>query len=126
MTKLLFLFLSFLQPKDTKVELDILVSKNNNIFFYQAPLKNDASNFKVTTYKTFPDVILVIKSENHIGDFNFILKIQQKDSMNEDSKKLVEFIEQQKHFNLAKLTEPEALLIKLTEQSWLGVSPKED
>ena len=120
MNKLLFfLFLSLLQPRVPKVELNVLISTKNNIFYYESPLKEDASNFHVTTYKIFPDLILRIKYENHIDDLNFILKIQQKDSLNEDSRKLVEFIKQQKRYHMSKLTETDALLMKLTEQSWL-------
>ena len=118
MNKFSFLLLLTLWFKpQTRVELNILISKTNHIYWYQSPLKSDASNFNMATSKTFSDLMLFVKSENHVDDLNFILKIQEKDYLNEDSKKFIDFIKGQKYYKAGKLTVSETQLIEATEKA---------
>jgi hypothetical protein len=48
----------------------------------------------------------------------YVLKVEQQDSLNTYSKKLLKYFEGQKHYKMAALKTNEKILIKATEAAW--------
>ena len=72
-------------PKDTKKDeelnkakesgaLTILLSKNNNVYYYEGQLKEDASNFKSTNFKGIREVIINKKRTTSAEDLVIVIK----------------------------------------------------
>jgi hypothetical protein len=101
-----------------KTLLKILISKTHHYYYYENELEMDGANFKITTYKGVIEWGDKLKREKGSDNIAFILKMQQKDSLNSDSKKLLDYVKEQKHYQIASLTEVEKEFIRVTEQAY--------
>lgn len=125
-TTFLFLYLIYFFPAgirdadniaadQKKTLLKILISKTHRYYYYENELEADASNFKTTTYRGIIDWTEMQKREKGNDNVVFILKMQEKDSLNTSSKKLLAYIKEQKKYEISPLNEVEKHLIRVTE-----------
>jgi len=96
--------------------LSILVSKRNFCYYYEDSLKQDASNFKIGTERSIMDWCELLKRENGELNISFIMKIQLSDSLNANTKKLADYIRNQKNNSSSPILPRENELIRITEQ----------
>ena len=106
------------QQAQKNTTLNILISKRNLFYYYENTLHEDGSNFKTTANdsKEITAWCEYFKQQNGEPNVTFILKIQAKDSLNNNSRKLIEYIKKQKSNRTAVLREEEKELIRVTEQ----------
>jgi hypothetical protein len=100
-----------------KITLNILISSKNNVFYYEDKLAQDGSNFKTSTFRD-----LISWSEylaKNYSEVFYVLKVEQKDSLNAYSKKLIQHFEAQKHYKIDAIRIGEKTLIKATENAWV-------
>lgn len=99
-------------------KLTVMISKANNIFYYHNELEPDASNFKISRPRDMENVIYAFKEWNKdSSSFIFLLKVQDQKTLNENSRKVIQLVQQQKGYSQAKLSATEAQLIALTEKA---------
>jgi biopolymer transport protein ExbD len=96
----------------------VLLSKGNNVFYYEGQLQSDGSNFKSTNYKDIRKELLRKKASTPEKDFVVIIK------PNEDSnyKNVVDMLDEMqileiKKYAIVDIAEGEIELIKVTESS---------
>lgn len=58
----------------------------------------------------------LLEEKNGKTNVEYILKMQNEDSLNETSKKLIEYFKSKSHYKLTKVTNDEGYLIKATEK----------
>lgn len=125
-TVFLFFYLIYFLPADLsnasditsaqkKTLLNILISKTHRYYYYENQLDADASNFKTTSSRGIMDWSEMQKREKGNDNVVFILKMQEKDSLNATSKKLLDYIKEQKKYEISPLNEVEKHLIRVTE-----------
>lgn len=96
--------------------LTVMVAGSNRIYFYENSLEEDASNLKTSTAKGIESWITnsLHESKQKSRQLLIILKIQEPSTLNDASKKAIEYIKQKNHKQV-DLKEVEKELIRLIE-----------
>ncbi|MFN4286286.1 MAG: ExbD/TolR family protein [Lacibacter sp.] len=94
----------------------VLLSKNNNIFYYEGQLQADGSNFKTTTFKELRSILLDKKARTPEKDLVVIIK--PTDDAN--YKNVVDVLDEMticeiKRYAMVDITQGEKDLIRVTE-----------
>jgi hypothetical protein len=106
--------------RDTSIQkmdtLTIMLAESNRIYFYENSLEEDASNLKTTTARGIESWITrsLYESTQKAYQLLILLKIQEQSTLNDNSKKAIEYIKQ-KNYKQVDLKEVEKELIRLTE-----------
>ena len=113
--------LSFLIPFCLSVwlqarSLTIIVSTGNRYYYYEDKLEKDASNFKLGTYDTIIDWADYLKNQSGDKKLFVKIKIENKDSLNNLSKKLIGSFEKEKANKSSAPNKNEIELIRLIEK----------
>ena len=97
--------------------LNIMISEANYIYYYNEPLQPDASNFGIVDHIQVNTLIAIYIEEAKRKDHQLMifLKIQQQSSLNENSKKAMDYIKQW-NYKKVNLKEVEKELIRITER----------
>jgi hypothetical protein len=114
---LLVLFIPFcltgwLQAKS----LTIIISSGNHYYYYEDKLEKDASNFKQGSYDTILDWTRYLEKKAANKKLVVRVKIENKDSLNDQSKKLISSFEQKKANKNSVPNKNELALIHLIEK----------
>jgi biopolymer transport protein ExbD len=96
--------------------LTLLLGKDNNVFYYEGTLKNDASNFKSSNFKDIRDVI--IRKKQSTPEKNLMLIIKPSNECT--YKNVVDMIDEMsinviKRYALVDIADVEDKLVKITE-----------
>lgn len=94
----------------------ILLSKNNNVYYYEGQLAVDGSNFKSTNYKDLRGIILDKKSRTPEKDLVVIIKPNE----SANYKNVVDVLDEMtiaeiKRYAMVDIAEAETTLISVTE-----------
>ena len=98
------------------ISLTVLVSIQNNVFYYEDTLFNDASNLRFIQARNLSDVVRLFRYEHRQDSLRCILKIEDRTSINDEVSAALEELAKQLSVTREKLTEFEAYLIKATEE----------
>ena len=100
-----------------KTTSNILISSKNNIFYYQDTLATDGSNFKAIHHRHMKDWSNYL--EKTFSEVYYVLKVEEKDSLNSFSQNLISYYKGKKHFKIDTLSIDEKTLVQATEAAWL-------
>jgi hypothetical protein len=100
----------------TKVSMTIIINSKNHIYYYENELATDAANFKIGELWIIKDFSLWLEKENGKENVSYILKVENKDSLNEVSTNLVNFLKAKPHFKQSKISKTEKTIVDSTEK----------
>ena len=96
--------------------LTIMLSKDNNVFYYEGALLPDGSNFKSTNFKEVRDIIINKKKSTNPDDFVVVIKPGDESTYKNTVDLLDEMtINDVKRYAMVDLFDIEKELIKATE-----------
>jgi biopolymer transport protein ExbD len=96
--------------------LTIMMSKDNNVYYYEGILSPDGANFKSTNFKEIRDVILNKKKSTDPKDFVVVIKPGKESTYKNVVNMLDEMqINVVKRYALVDIADAEAMLIAATE-----------
>ena len=105
-------------PSKDNDTLNFLVSAGNKFYYYDSPLADDKSNFKLTPPRFAEGIIRLFRTEAKANGDSLVvtIKIQEENSLNEISRKAIELISKQPGYQKMELTAWEKRLLELTEK----------
>jgi hypothetical protein len=114
----LFLTLSSNGLLQQKTTMTVIINNKNHIFYYENDLETDGANFKSGDANAVKKWSLFLEKENDTANVSYILKIENKDSLNEISKKLVDYFKSRPKLQQANISAVEKAFVTATERYW--------
>ena len=112
------LFSSYESIAVKKHKLTIIISAKNHCFYYEDDIRinEKENNFMSSSPKTMKYTIASLKTQYGSKQLYIVLKVEKMVDLNEDAKKLIKYIKNQKHHDVAPVTEYELELVHTSEK----------
>ncbi len=98
--------------------ITLLLGKDNHVYYYEGTLANDGANFKSSTFKEIRNVLIDKKARTPEKDLVVVIKASDESTY----KNVVDILDEMainilKRYALVDISEGEAQLVKITDQT---------
>ena len=100
----------------TKVSMTIIINSKNHFYYYENELAADGANFKTSDFSGVKNWSFALEQENGKENLSYIVKVENKDSLNETSVKLIDFFKTKPRIKQSKISKTEKQLLDITEK----------